>query len=65
MCVGDRERKREMEEADSECRGAEAVLSLQPSSSVTISYHPLFGSHDDIMLLELDEKLLSDVLHRR
>ncbi|KAF4388160.1 hypothetical protein G4B88_021856 [Cannabis sativa] len=46
-------------------QGAEVVLNLQPSSSVTISYHPLFGSHDDIMLLELDEKLLPDTLSQR
>ncbi|KAM6557555.1 hypothetical protein CsatB_004574 [Cannabis sativa] len=46
-------------------QGAEAVLNLQPSSSVTISYHQLFGSHDDIMLLELDEKLLPDILNQR
>ncbi|PON56733.1 Sister chromatid cohesion protein Dcc [Parasponia andersonii] len=54
-----------MEPAYSDCRGAEAVLNLQPSASVTISYHPLFGSHDDIMLLELDEKFLPDILNQR
>lgn len=46
-------------------RGAEAVLNLQSNSAISIAYHPHFGSHDDIMLLELDEKLLPDVLHQR
>ncbi|KAB2626945.1 sister chromatid cohesion protein DCC1-like [Pyrus ussuriensis x Pyrus communis] len=27
------------------CTGAEAVLSLQPNSSIPITYHPLFGPH--------------------
>ncbi|KAF3446984.1 hypothetical protein FNV43_RR12164 [Rhamnella rubrinervis] len=45
--------------------GAEAVLNLQSNSTIFIAYHPHFGSHDDIMLLELDEKLLPDVLHQR
>ncbi|KAF3447605.1 hypothetical protein FNV43_RR12792 [Rhamnella rubrinervis] len=44
--------------------GAEAVLNLQSNSTIFIAYHPHFGSHDDIMLLELDEKLLPDVLHQ-
>ncbi|XP_059431447.1 uncharacterized protein LOC132164940 [Corylus avellana] len=46
-------------------RGAEAVLNLQPSSSISIAYHPLFGPHDDLILLELDEKLVPDVLQQR
>lgn len=45
--------------------GAELVLNLQPSSSISIDYHPSFGPHDDLMLLELDEKLLPDILHER
>ncbi|KAL3833011.1 hypothetical protein ACJIZ3_007747 [Penstemon smallii] len=50
----------------SECSGgAEAVLSLQPNSSISVAYHSLFGPHDDLMLLELDEKLLPEVLHQR
>ncbi|XP_057495239.1 uncharacterized protein LOC130780303 [Actinidia eriantha] len=53
------------EEPKSACRGAEAVLNLQPTSSVSIAYHSLFGPHDDLILLELDEKLLPDVLHHR
>ncbi|XP_050204069.1 uncharacterized protein LOC126654070 [Mercurialis annua] len=47
------------------CSGAEAVLNLEPNSSIDITYHPLFGSHDDLLLLELDDKLLTDVLHQR
>ncbi|KAL5560713.1 hypothetical protein UlMin_036924 [Ulmus minor] len=47
------------------CRGAEAVLNLGSSSSIPISYHPLFGSYDDIMLPELDEKLLPDIPNQR
>ncbi|KAM1702607.1 hypothetical protein FF1_027884 [Malus domestica] len=47
------------------CTGAEAVLSLQPNSSIPITYHPLFGPHDDLILLEVDQKLLPDVLHQR
>ncbi|EXB70695.1 hypothetical protein L484_023881 [Morus notabilis] len=54
-----------MEQANLERRAAEAVLNLQPSASIAISYHPLFGHHNDIMLLELDEKLLPDILHQR
>ena len=55
----------ETEQPLSTCRGAEAVLNLQPASSVSIAYHSLFGPHDDLVLLELDEKLLPDVLHNR
>ncbi|KAK2968502.1 hypothetical protein RJ640_027552 [Escallonia rubra] len=47
------------------CGGAAAVLNLQPNSSISVAYHPLFGPHDDLILLELDEKLLPDVLHHR
>lgn len=45
--------------------GAEAVLGLQPHSSVSIAYHSLFGPHNDIMLLEIDDKLLPEILHQR
>ena len=45
--------------------GAEAVLNLEPSSSISIAYHSLFGPHDDLILLELDEKLLPDILQQR
>nr|GFB99687.1 sister chromatid cohesion protein DCC1 [Tanacetum cinerariifolium] len=51
---------------ESDCpSGAEALLKVPPNSSVPISYHPLFGSHDDLLLLELDEKLLPDVINQR
>ncbi|KAL6498883.1 hypothetical protein OROHE_026483 [Orobanche hederae] len=43
--------------------GSEAVLSLQPNSSISVSYDSLIGPGDDLMLLELDEKLLPEVLH--
>ncbi|KAL6964903.1 hypothetical protein U1Q18_035957, partial [Sarracenia purpurea var. burkii] len=56
----------EAEQPQQSCRiGADAVLSLQPNSSISIAYHPFFGPHDDLILLELDEKLLPDVLHQR
>ncbi|KAL6495321.1 hypothetical protein OROGR_029884 [Orobanche gracilis] len=45
--------------------GSEAVLSLQPNSSISVSYDSLFGPGEDLMLLELDEKLLPEVLHQR
>lgn len=45
--------------------GAEAVLGLQPNSSISIAYHSLFGPHSDLMLLEVDEKLLPEILHQR
>ncbi|KAK8680967.1 hypothetical protein V6N13_109901 [Hibiscus sabdariffa] len=32
---------------------------------VTIQYHPHFGPHDDLILLELDEKFLPDVMYQR
>ncbi|MBA0725863.1 hypothetical protein Golax_022421 [Gossypium laxum] len=54
-----------MEQPHSCCKGAEVLLNLQPTSSVSIQYHPFFGPHDDLVLLELDEKLLSDVLYQR
>lgn len=54
-----------MEQPQPDRRGAEAVLNLQPSSSISIAYHPLFGPHDDLILLELDGKLLPDVLQQR
>ncbi|GAB4844226.1 hypothetical protein Ancab_037591 [Ancistrocladus abbreviatus] len=47
------------------CGGAEAVLNLQPNSSISVAYHPDFGPHDELLLLELDEKLLPDVLFQR
>ncbi|KAK3195282.1 hypothetical protein Dsin_026592 [Dipteronia sinensis] len=54
-----------MEQPHSGRRGAEAVLNLQPGSSISVAHHPLFGPHDDLILLELDEKLLPHILHQR
>ncbi|KAL0429395.1 UNVERIFIED_CONTAM: Sister chromatid cohesion protein DCC1 [Sesamum radiatum] len=45
--------------------GAEAVLGLQPNSSISIAYHSLFGPHNDLLLLEVDEKFLAEILHQR
>lgn len=45
--------------------GAEAVLGFKPNSSMSVAYHPDFGPHDELLLLELDEKLLPDVLCER
>ncbi|KAF5732823.1 putative protein binding protein [Tripterygium wilfordii] len=45
--------------------GGEAVLNMQPNSSISVAYHPQFGPHDDLILLELDEKLLQDVLQQK
>ncbi|KAK9274126.1 hypothetical protein L1049_018940 [Liquidambar formosana] len=55
-----------MEQPQRLCKGgAQAVVNLQPNSSISVAYHPLFGPHNDLILLELDEKLLPDVLHQR
>ncbi|WVZ00429.1 hypothetical protein V8G54_026498 [Vigna mungo] len=54
-----------MESPQSGSRGAEALKHVVPGSSISVKYHPLFGPHDDLLLLELDEKLLPDVLHER
>ncbi|KAF3973254.1 hypothetical protein CMV_003316 [Castanea mollissima] len=54
-----------MEQPQSGNGGAEAVLNLEPSSSISIAYHSLFGPHDDLILLELDEKLVPDILQQR
>lgn len=45
--------------------GAATILSLQPNSAISINYHHCFGPHDEILLLELDEKLLPDILNER
>ncbi|XP_043696282.1 sister chromatid cohesion protein DCC1 [Telopea speciosissima] len=48
------------------CRGgAELVLNLESNSSISINYDPKFGPHDDLFLLEVDEKLLPDILQQR
>ncbi|QCD95508.1 sister chromatid cohesion protein DCC1 [Vigna unguiculata] len=54
-----------MESPQPGSRGAEALKDVAPGSSISVKYHPLFGPHDDLLLLELDEKLLPDVLHER
>lgn len=55
-----------MEQPQPVCNGgAEAVLNIQPNSSISIVYHPLFGPHEDLIVLELDENLLPDVLQQR
>ncbi|OWM68474.1 hypothetical protein CDL15_Pgr024614 [Punica granatum] len=45
--------------------GAGSVLNLNPGSALSIAYHTKYGPHDDILLLELDEKLLPDVTNQR
>ncbi|KAM0010365.1 putative sister chromatid cohesion protein Dcc1 [Helianthus debilis subsp. tardiflorus] len=55
-----------MEKTEFSCtKGAEAVLNVPSNSSIPILYHPLFGPHDNLLLLELDEKLLPDVINQR
>ncbi|XP_020598697.1 sister chromatid cohesion protein DCC1 [Phalaenopsis equestris] len=44
---------------------AETCLSLKPGSSIPICYHQQFGPHDDLLLLEVDDKILPDVLQNR
>lgn len=45
--------------------GAETLKNMPPGSSISIAYHPNFGPHDDLIVLELDEKLIPDVLNER
>lgn len=55
-----------MEQIEAGCSGgAEAVLSLQANVSISVAYHSQFGPHKDLILLELDEKLLPDFIHQR
>ncbi|MED6165643.1 hypothetical protein PIB30_101606 [Stylosanthes scabra] len=58
-------RETEMESQETSSIGAEALLHMSPGSTVSVAYHPLFGPHDDMMVLELDDKLLPDVLNER
>ena len=44
---------------------AEEVLEFKPNSTISVAYHHDFGRQDDFLLLELDEKLLPDVLSER
>lgn len=41
------------------------VLDIQPKSTISVAYHQDFGPHDDLLLLEIDEKLIPDVLNER
>lgn len=45
--------------------GAEAVINLESGSWVPIWYHPCFGPHDDLLLLEADDNLVSDIFNGR
>ncbi|GAB2232680.1 hypothetical protein Droror1_Dr00011726 [Drosera rotundifolia] len=49
----------------SESYGADSVLNVQPNSLVSVAYHHDFGAHEELLLMELDEKLLPDVLSQR
>ncbi|CAH8354126.1 unnamed protein product [Eruca vesicaria subsp. sativa] len=53
-----------MEESGSS-GGAQAVINLGIGSSVPISYHPSFGPHEDLLLLEADDNLVSDIFNER
>ncbi|XP_078170237.1 zinc ion binding protein [Carex rostrata] len=54
------------DEVDISGGGAESFLTVGPGGSVTVRYHPDFGPHNDLILLEApDEALLNDVLHGR
>lgn len=41
------------------------MINLGVGSSVPISYHPCFGPHDDLLLLEADNNLISDIFNGR
>ncbi|XP_012568768.2 uncharacterized protein [Cicer arietinum] len=45
--------------------GSETLKHMSPGSNISIAYHPNFGPHDDLIILELDDKLLPDVLGER
>ena len=44
--------------------GAKSLLSLSPGSSLSLSYGSQFGSHDDLLLLEVDDGLLQEILQK-
>ncbi|VVB03365.1 unnamed protein product [Arabis nemorensis] len=54
-----------MEESGRIGGGSQAVINLEPGSSVPISYHPCFGPHEDLLLLEADDNLVSDIFNGR
>ncbi|KFK37263.1 hypothetical protein AALP_AA4G234800 [Arabis alpina] len=43
--------------------GAQAVINLEIGPSIPISYHPCFGPHEDLLLLEADYNLISDIFN--
>lgn len=45
--------------------GAETLLKMENNASVSVKYHSNFGSHDDLLLLEVDDKLLSEFFNNR
>ncbi|XP_072999744.1 uncharacterized protein [Typha latifolia] len=57
--------RREEDEERWEGGGAASVLNLASGSSISVSYHPRFESHDDLLLIEVDDKVLLYVLGRR
>ncbi|PKA59288.1 hypothetical protein AXF42_Ash001382 [Apostasia shenzhenica] len=68
VCVREREREMEVEKGafgEDWGGGAEAVVSLSQGSSIPICYHSHFGSHEDLILLEVDDKFLPDFFQNR
>ncbi|XP_072965569.1 uncharacterized protein [Typha angustifolia] len=57
--------RKEEDEERWEGGGAASVLNLASGSSISVSYHPSFGSHDDLLLIEVDDKVLPYVLGGR
>ncbi|XP_078441616.1 zinc ion binding protein [Wolffia australiana] len=45
--------------------GARSVLSLPPGSSISLKYGPQFGSHGDLLLLEVDDGLLREIYDQK
>lgn len=42
--------------------GAEGLLGLEPNSSISIKYGRLFGAHQDLSLLEVDDGILTEIM---
>lgn len=42
--------------------GAEGLLGLEPNSSISIEYGRFFGAHQDLSLLEVDDKILAEIM---
>lgn len=51
-------------EAAAAAGGAGSVLSMSPGSSLSVRYGSQFGPHDDLVLLEVDDGLLHEILHK-